>query len=94
MKKVAKKLGVQPRSSVSYTVSGKYQVVLPKAVRIQLGIKPGDVVTVSLLDDCQAVVRKRPKSVVARLDGLGSEVWESIGGAEQYLEGERKSWDD
>lgn len=42
------------------TVSPKYQVVIPKAVRERVGITPGEKLYVRSLDDRIELVRSRP----------------------------------
>ena len=42
------------------TVSPKYQVVIPKAVRERLGIRPGDKLQVLTFDDRIEFIRTRP----------------------------------
>lgn len=46
---------------MTYKVGPKGQVVLPKALRDELGIQPGDEVDVELHDDA-LVVRRAPKA--------------------------------
>lgn len=55
------------------TVSDKYQVVIPKAVRKQLRLKPGQKVNVSRQKDGKIVIDT--VSVVDRLAGSLSGVW-------------------
>lgn len=43
---------------MSLTVSSKYQVVIPRAVRKQLSIKPGQKMRVTALPDGRAILEK------------------------------------
>lgn len=79
---------------VTSRVSGKYQVVIPQAIRVRIGLKRGDEVMISAPDEDRVIIQKRPKSIVDMMDGLGKDVWEALGGADAYLERERNSWDD
>jgi AbrB family looped-hinge helix DNA binding protein len=52
-------------------VSPKYQVVIPKAVRERIGIKPGETLRVLSFDDRIELVRTRPmRSMRGFLRGL------------------------
>ncbi|MBI4049705.1 MAG: AbrB/MazE/SpoVT family DNA-binding domain-containing protein [Candidatus Doudnabacteria bacterium] len=75
------------------TLSSKYQIVVPKEVRRKLNLKSGTQVNVYPIDENRAVIVKRPKSYADALRGLGKEVWQTLGGTEKYLKGERASWD-
>lgn len=79
---------------VTSKVSGKYQIVIPKQIRAKIGLKRGDEVFISASQDDQVIITKRPASIVDAMIGLGSDMWEKLGGAEKYLEGERNSWGD
>ncbi len=74
------------------TLSKKYQVVVPKAVREQMKLRVGEQVSLYGIDAHRAVLVRHPKDYVAALEGLGKEVWEALGGAEKYIRGERASW--
>lgn len=78
------------------TISSKYQVVIPKAVRKQLNVTVGKRVTIEALDEHRAVISFQIDSQLKRFErmrGLGKEVWQVLGGGEKYLENERNSWD-
>ena len=56
------------------TVSPKYQVVIPKSIRENLGVRPGDKVAMMLLDGVIHVVRIRDiKEFRGRFPGLTTE---------------------
>ncbi len=71
------------------TLSSKHQLVIPAAVRKQLGLKPGDQLDVQVEGD-QAVIRKAPQSYVQSLEKVTSSLWKGYG---QELRGDRDQWD-
>lgn len=73
-------------------VGPKYQVVIPKAVRRKIGLRPGDLVEVAQKRDA-IVVRKANPLAVDRYAGILKGVYDEYGGSEAYLEAERNSWD-
>lgn len=75
-------------------LSKKYQVVIPKEIRLKLGLQAGSIISLYPLDDKRAVLVRQPKDYVAALEGLGAEVWRSLGGADKYIKEERASWGD
>ena len=74
-------------------LSKKYQIVVPKAVREKMKLRAGEEVRMYSVDENRALLVKQPKSYVAALEGLGKEVWDSLGGADKYLKEERVSWE-
>lgn len=74
------------------TLSQKYQVVIPKPVRKQMHLDIGSQVLVQPLDSETAVIIKRPQNLTDTLSGLGKDVWQKLGGADEYLRKERASW--
>lgn len=66
-------------------LSSKHQIVVPKAVRQMMKLKAGMNVSLYALDDNRAILLKQPKSYVQALEGLGQEVWRSLGGADKYI---------
>lgn len=72
------------------TLSSKHQLVLPAAVRKQLGLKPGDQLDVQVEGD-RAVIRKAPQSYVEALEKVAAPVWK---GYASLLEGDRDQWGD
>ncbi len=71
------------------TLSSKHQLVLPAAIRKQLGIKPGDQIDVQVEGD-QAVLRKSPKSYVQALEKVAGTLWKEYAHEIEY---DRKQWD-
>ncbi len=71
------------------TVSSKYQVVIPKAVRQQLQIKPGQKVQVKAKDKKVII---DTESVIEKYAGSLTGVW---GGEDpaQWLRRQRDAWD-
>ncbi|OGL88807.1 hypothetical protein A3I42_04015 [Candidatus Uhrbacteria bacterium RIFCSPLOWO2_02_FULL_49_11] len=75
------------------TLSQKYQIVVPREVRDRLRLKAGAKIMIHPLDDTRAVLTKHPTDYVQALQGLGKEVWQSLGGTDTYILQERSSWD-
>lgn len=73
-------------------LSTKYQIVVPREVRKQMRLHAGTILTLYPLDEDRALLVKRPKDAVSALEGLGKEVWESLGGADTYIRNERRAW--
>jgi len=42
-------------------VTNKYQVTIPKEVRKQTGIQPGEIVTIEALNESEIIIRRFPK---------------------------------
>jgi AbrB family looped-hinge helix DNA binding protein len=70
-------------------VSAKYQLVIPKAVREKLGLKPQDAV-LFLIDGETVIMRPVPKSFVEALRGLHRDLWPD---PDAWLEEERSTWE-
>ena len=64
----------------------KSQIVISKAIRKSLGLKPGDRLTA-------VVLRPKPKSPTARLRGLGKGSWGNRGKIDAYIEKLRDEWE-
>jgi AbrB family looped-hinge helix DNA binding protein len=71
------------------TLSSKHQLVIPAAVRKQLGLKPGDQLDVQVEGD-QVVIRKAPQSYVQSLEKVTASLWKGYG---PELQGDRDQWD-
>lgn len=71
-------------------LSSKSQIVVPAAIRRQLGLQPGDSLQIIAREDC-FIVRKAPVSFVEQLDRCGSEHWV---GYEAELDEARDKWDE
>ncbi len=71
-------------------VSSKYQIVIPKAVRKKISIKPGQKLNVYLIDDKIMLTPKRiwPQDYIKELRGL----WKNTNPID-FLEQDRNSWD-
>ena len=79
------------RSRMAITrMSSKGQVVLPKAVREQLRLRPGARLEVTL--NGPAIVLQEVGSVTQALAGLGREIWEGVDAVE-YVRKERSGWE-
>lgn len=74
------------------TLSTKYQIVIPKAVRKSMGLHVGEEVSLHLVDKNRAVLVRSDTDSVSALAGLGKDVWQSLGGTEKYIKTERASW--
>jgi AbrB family looped-hinge helix DNA binding protein len=73
------------------TISPKYQVVIPKAVRNKLNIKEGQRLQVYPMGD-SIILSPKPASYTEKMLGLGKEVWKEIDPLE-YIRKERLDWD-
>ena len=74
------------------TLSRKYQIVVPKAVRVRMRLQEGDEVSLQPLDEDRALLVRTSKDPVRALAGLGKDVWKKLGGTQKYLRTERASW--
>jgi AbrB family looped-hinge helix DNA binding protein len=70
-------------------ISSKYQVVIPKAVREALRLRPEGAL-LFLVDGDTIIVRSKPDSFTRALQGLHRELWPD---PDTWLEGERASWE-
>ena len=81
----------QPRVALS-KLSSKNQITLPVAILRELGLRPGDRLTVRL-EDGRIVLKPRPKDWVQHYRGrLRGTYGRSIEETERYVRGERESW--
>lgn len=71
-------------------LSTKYQIVIPREVRQQLGLAAGDGLLVEVRGNTIVLV-PRPRSYAKRLRGLHKEVWRNVDAA-AYVREERKGW--
>lgn len=71
-------------------LSKRNQMVLPKAAREALGIKPGGRVLV-IVENKQVRLLPEPDNWTDYIYGLGDDVWATLGGGEQFLQEERAS---
>jgi AbrB family looped-hinge helix DNA binding protein len=70
-------------------VSAKYQVVIPKAVREALRIRPKDNL-LFLVDGETVIIRPQPASFTDTLGGLHRHLWSD---PDAWLEEERGAWE-
>lgn len=75
------------------TLSQKYQIVVPLEVRKKMQLHTGSRVNIYPLDEKMAILITYPKNYVQALRGLGSDMWQKLGGARHYLRQEKNSWD-
>jgi len=75
---------------VTVKVSRKNQIAVPAAVRRQLGIRPGDRLTVEV-EGAKVILRPEPQSHLDRLINLAPEIWEGVDAAE-YIRELRDEW--
>lgn len=80
-------------NTTTTTLSTKYQIVIPQAIRSQMGLKAGATVYMQAIDDRHAIITKKPIDYVEALSGLGKDMWKKLGGGDAYLKRERASWD-
>ncbi len=73
-------------------LSHRNQMVLPKAAREALGVKPGGRLLV-LIEEGSVRLIPEPENWSEWIYGLGAEVWKSLGGGEAFLKTERASWE-
>jgi AbrB family looped-hinge helix DNA binding protein len=72
---------------VEATLSSKHQIVVPSEARKALGLKAGDKLLVTVLDD-RIIILRKPKSFAVALRGLGRGLYPA-----GYLAKERASWE-
>ena len=77
---------------VPVKLSERNQMVLPKAARRALGIKPGERVLV-VVDGDGVRLLVDPSSWADYVYGLGEQACASLGGGETFLRDERSSWE-
>lgn len=75
--------------TMTVRLGAKGQIVVPKAVREQLGLKEGDALML-VVDGQRVILRARPSNFTEAMLGLHEEVWKD---SEGWLARERDSWD-
>ena len=70
------------------TLSSRNQIVIPKAVREALKLKPGDKLIMSISSKEEVVILRKPESYSAAIRGIAKGVYPP-----DYLEKERADWD-
>jgi AbrB family looped-hinge helix DNA binding protein len=74
----------------SAKVSTKHQISIPSAARRQLGIEPGDRLSVEVSGDA-LVLRRRPARPSERLRGLGRDAWQGVDPVEHVRQMRREA---
>jgi AbrB family looped-hinge helix DNA binding protein len=74
------------------TLNQKSQVVISKAMRKSLGLKPGDQLA-AVVEGDKIILRPKPKNSAARLRGLGKGTWGSRAKIDSYIEKLRDEWE-
>lgn len=81
--------------SATLTVSPQYQITIPKQLREELAIEPGQ----KLLAWIEKWVKSKaitlvpqPKSLANYTLGLGKEIWDKVD-IDKYIQKERDSWE-
>ncbi|MEA3442766.1 MAG: AbrB/MazE/SpoVT family DNA-binding domain-containing protein [Chloroflexota bacterium] len=72
-------------------VGKRYQIVIPKKIREQLGVRVEDKLIASIRDGW-IVMQPRPQRYSEYMQGLGKEVWRGIE-ATEYVKREREAWE-
>lgn len=80
------------RTDSETTITGKNQISLPARRLRDLGWQRGDRLLVELQGDT-LVLKRRPESWTELYAGMFSELFESESGARDYLESERRAWE-
>jgi AbrB family looped-hinge helix DNA binding protein len=73
------------------TLSGKNQIVIPKAARKKLAIEPGDQLILDVEKD-SLILKAKPKSYTKHLRGLHRGIWRGVD-ATDYIKKERETWE-
>lgn len=73
---------------VTARIGARYQIVLPRAVRKALNLRPRDTL-LFLIDGDSVFIRPKPESFTEALLGLHREIWPD---PDQWLEEERAAW--
>jgi len=74
------------------TLNLKSQIVISKAMRKSLGLKPGDQLA-AVVEGDKIILRPKPKSSATRLRGLGKGTWGSKTKIDAYLDKLRDEWE-
>ena len=72
-------------------VGKRYQIVIPKKIREQLGVNIEDELIVGVRDGW-IIMQPRPRRYSEYMQGLGKEVWKGIE-ATEYVRKEREAWE-
>jgi AbrB family looped-hinge helix DNA binding protein len=74
-----------------FKLNQKSQIVISKAIRKSLGLKPGDRLAAAVEGD-KIILRPEPKNSAARLRGLGKGTWGQRAKIDAYIEKLRDEW--
>ena len=77
--------------AIAVRVSGKYQIVIPRAVREALQLRPDDMLLFLVSGD-SVILRTRPASFAEAMRGLHKEIWPAE--PADWLEKERATWEE
>ncbi len=88
---VSQKHGGMVKTAV-VKLSCKGQMVLPKEAREHLGLQPSDMVLRTIKDGVIQIT-PQPKKYTDHIRGLGCNLWQELGGGEQFHQKERQSWE-
>jgi len=72
-------------------VGRRYQIVIPKKVREQLGVNIEDELIVRVRDGW-IIMQPKPRRYSEYMQGLGKEVWKGVE-ATEYVRKEREAWE-
>ena len=72
-------------------VGKRYQIVIPKKIRDEVGIKVTDELVVDV-QGASVVIQPCPRRYSEYMQGLGKEVWSKTDAVE-YVKNERESWE-
>ncbi len=81
--------------SATLTVSSQYQITIPKQLREELAIKPGQKLLAWVQDWAKSkaiALVPKPKSLADYTLGLGKEIWDKVD-IDEYIQKERDSWE-
>ena len=76
------------------TITGKNQISLPTHGLRRLGWQKGDRLIVEVVSDNVMVLMRRPESWADAFSGKMGDVFGTPDDAREFLEGERRSWDE
>jgi len=74
------------------TLSSKYQIVIPKEARKELHLEPQQKLIVKVIRG--SIIIRAAKSSWNDLSGMAGDVFESLGGAQAYINEIKNSWKD
>lgn len=76
------------------TVGTKYQIVIPKEIRIKLkGLRPGTKLSVQQIDENAVTLRTDPLDWIRRTAGMMTEAWKDIDPIAEVKKG-RDEWEE